>query len=664
MKYFKFVILYFTFCFIAQAQLTNYEHERLKIPVVVHVLYKDSSQLLSISDIQTQFHYLNLDFNKSNSDTIDIPSKWDSLIGDVKLDFVLSKRDIIGQSSLGIDFIFSGATSFYNHEWAKNASMGGTPPWDSDKYLNVWICDLDSADIGSSANLWDEQSIPGVVINYHYFGKNTNQWNFNEGRTLTYLIAKYLGLESLNEGSFCDGRKDNTCIIQGDLICDTPPHDENLDKCSSDQSNSCLEDNDMDDMFSNFMSNSSDSCRLFFTHDQAERMHHFCKSFLQNMYTNSNALNPIENLNLRLFDIYLDHNPCNDSISVSYLVQNMGTDTVFSYAINNRVGNLQANPVMNTTPMVPFDIDTHRININNLPYGNQIFKASVSIVNNVIDQCPYNDTLYASFYKSKLAFINGLLNIDFDTDTSINKLGYFNPDNDQSWKQSLNLGGKDSLSTKALMLNHYNYPGSGQLDAFLTPSFYLNDVDSPKLFFDIAYAKFSSFNYERFKIYVQYSCGEDSIIFNKAGSSLQSISTSKDYDWYPQPNEWKRWELDMTDFIGDTIAFRFEVENGYGNNFFIDNIKILDTFYVNNILSSEINNIRIYPNPVKDVLFINLEDNIEIIKLELYDMKGCLVISLDSNVKFIDFTSFPTGLYQLNIASKKRHHFKKIVHIK
>ena len=221
---------------------------------------------------------------------------------------------------------------------------------------------------------------------------------------MTYLIAKYFSLESLNEGSFCDGRKDNTCIIQGDLICDTPPHDENLDKCSSDQSNSCTEDNDMDDMFSNFMSNSSDSCRLFFTNDQAERMHHFCRYFLQNMYTNSNALDPIEDLNLRLFNLYLDHDPCNDSISISYMVQNMGTDTVFSYAINNEVGNLQANPVINTDPIAPLEIDTHNLSMNNLVYGNQTFKARVSIVNNVIDQYTYNDTLYASFYKSMLCF--------------------------------------------------------------------------------------------------------------------------------------------------------------------------------------------------------------------------------------------------------------------
>ena len=393
-------------------------------------------------------------------------------------------------------------------------------------------------------------------------------------------------------------------------------------------------------------------------------MHHFCRYFLQNMCANSNALDPIEDLNLRLFNLYLDHDPCNDSVSISYMVQNMGTDTIFSYAIDNEVGNLQANPIINTDPLVPLEIDTHNLSIYNLPYGNQIFKASVSIVNNVIDQYTYNDTLYSSFYKLKLPFTNDLLNIDFDTDEGVNNLGYFNPDNYQSWKQTLKLGGKDSLSTKALMLNHYNYPGSGQLDAFLTPSFYLNDVDSPKLFFDIAYAKFSSFNYERLKIYVQYSCGEDTVIFNKAGSSLQSISTSKDYDWYPQPNEWKRWQLDMTNFIGDTIAFRFEIENGYGNNFFIDNIRIVDTFYINNIATKEIEDIVIYPNPVKDILFINLEDNIELIKLELYDMKGRLAMNFNGNVNVMDFSSLPIGLYQLNLVGKEHHYSKKILHVK
>ena len=118
----------------------------------------------------------------------------------------------------------------------------------------------------------------------------------------------------------------------------------------------------------------------------------------------------------------------------------------------------------------------------------------------------------------------------------------------------------------------------------------------------------------------------------------------------------------------------FKLGIGVGNEFLfngaIDDLKIYNyavtdadvtSLYTNNTLSSSDfsqNNIEVglYPNPVNDVLNIEIENNIQ--SIEIYNIQGQKVLS--SNQKQINVSDLATGMYMVriqdidnNIATKK-----------
>ncbi len=69
--------------------------------------------------------------------------------------------------------------------------------------------------------------------------------------------------------------------------------------------------------------------------------------------------------------------------------------------------------------------------------------------------------------------------------------------------------------------------------------------------------------------------------------------------------------------------------------------------------SNSITHLKIYPNPTKDLVFIEIKNNID--SLSVYNMKGELMkTNLTNNI--LDLSLFPTGLYLLNFVSDTNEH--------
>lgn len=80
---------------------------------------------------------------------------------------------------------FNIGQSLFTVDYPKYTSLGGADAWNTDKYLNLWVCNLDPTSQNSStilgydfpptlANDWDYTSFvsperQGVVINYRCF---------------------------------------------------------------------------------------------------------------------------------------------------------------------------------------------------------------------------------------------------------------------------------------------------------------------------------------------------------------------------------------------------------------------------------------------------------------------------------------------------------------
>jgi len=73
-------------------------------------------------------------------------------------------------------------------------------------------------------------------------------------------------------------------------------------------------------------------------------------------------------------------------------------------------------------------------------------------------------------------------------------------------------------------------------------------------------------------------------------------------------------------------------------------------------------NIKIYPNPVSNVLNISFQDNMETAKISLFDLQGRLISNQDLKIKnTIDVTQLPKGIYTYKLQMDSNTYTGKII---
>jgi chitodextrinase len=240
-----------------------------QIPVVVHVLYTNNSNNISLAQIQSQLDVLNADFRRTNSDRT---NKW-SQAADTKIEFYLAEIDPNGNPTTGITRKQVSKSTWNltlgEGDDLKKASQGGVDPWNTAEYLNMWIVDnlIRNTNTGTATILgfaqfpWDtDASTDGVVMADQYFGTTgTAQAPFDGGRTTTHEVGHYFGLRHI--------WGDGACGVD-DFVSDTPESDAANYGCSTGHV-SC----GSEDMVQNYMDYSDDSCMNLFTAGQRDRMH-------------------------------------------------------------------------------------------------------------------------------------------------------------------------------------------------------------------------------------------------------------------------------------------------------------------------------------------------------------------------------------------------------
>ena len=74
----------------------------ITIPVVVHVVYYNSTENISTAQIQSQIDILNEDFRRLNTDASNTPLAFQSVAADTEIEFCLATTDPNGNSTNGI----------------------------------------------------------------------------------------------------------------------------------------------------------------------------------------------------------------------------------------------------------------------------------------------------------------------------------------------------------------------------------------------------------------------------------------------------------------------------------------------------------------------------------------------------------------------------------
>lgn len=228
----------------------------ITIPVVVHVLYGNSTENISDAQILSQIQVMNDDFRRLNSDA---NNNW-SQAADTEIEFCLASVDPNGNATSGITRTSTNVSSFSTNDAMKYSNQGGKDAWSTDLYLNMWVCDLGGGILGYAQFPGSgSAATDGVVMGYKYFGTiGAAQAPFDGGRTTTHEVGHWLNLRHIWGDGACG---------QDDFINDTPTSDAPNYGCATGHV-SC----NNADMVENYMDYSDDACMNLFTSGQKSRM--------------------------------------------------------------------------------------------------------------------------------------------------------------------------------------------------------------------------------------------------------------------------------------------------------------------------------------------------------------------------------------------------------
>ncbi len=310
----------------------------LYVDVVFHVVWHSEEERIAEAQIRQQLEDLNKAFNEVSEN--DIREIFHSRVAIPKIKFRLAPIDPEGNPTSGVTYTQTDIEQFLPHDLfdmdifalieligslgdlsgdgltefllvllnpfagtddIKKTDEGGIDPWDTERYMNIWV-----GDVAIDGLIWQmfgqvgdvlgyakppadapyfsaidtsgvfESLIDGIVLNYKVCGANNPSMpsifagKADEGKTLAHEVGHYLGLPHIWGLDGCDS---------DDLFEDTPtangasPFDCEVGK------NSCSNDaDDHPDMIENYMDYSSDACKQMFTKEQVGMMRTMLKN--------------------------------------------------------------------------------------------------------------------------------------------------------------------------------------------------------------------------------------------------------------------------------------------------------------------------------------------------------------------------------------------------
>lgn len=315
------------------------------VNVVVHVVYKSPAENLPDSVIYDQIEVLNQDFQRQNADTNNLRAIFQPIAGSPNIQFNLASIERVSTTAT-FSATFSGLP-----DNVKQSSQGGSNAWDTEHYVNIWICKLESAFGALFGYAYPPAGLPnwpqgqptsapspeldGIVLDYRTIGRNNpNPYPKPQGggnfvfigRTATHEVGHYFGMRHIwgDGGGFFGG---DSCG-EDDGIADTPNQGAQSNFDCNTNNNTCIDSiggqpdpNDMPDLIENYMDYSDESCSNMWTQEQA--------AFMRNVVENERVglITPVSIEELKLensFSIY--PNPSNGDffVKISQPVQQRG----------------------------------------------------------------------------------------------------------------------------------------------------------------------------------------------------------------------------------------------------------------------------------------------------------------------------------------------------
>lgn len=192
-----------------------------------------------------------------------------------------------------------------------------------------------------------------------------------------------------------------------------------------------------------------------------------------------------------------------------------------------------------------------------------------------------------------------------------------------------------------------------QDERLITPVFDLRGISSVVLSFYFQFSQYWGINpNDNYDLYVL--------------ASIDSGLTFPDTIWHELDTdtsvwtsfEWVNAQVDLADYIGDsTVALAFVYYGFNGAEAALDDIWIQTLGTIQDYEKTY----SFYPNPVKEILYVQNENNI--ICFEIIDINGRIILSRTDNTKEmqIGLSSISKGIYFIRIQDEKGIYSEKII---
>ncbi len=268
-----------------------------QVNVVFHVVYQTPEENIPDSVIYSQVDVLNEDFQRMNADSVNLRSIFTPIAGKPNIQFNVAQIIRVPTTAT-----FSVSLTGLPDN-VKETANGGSDAWDTEHYVNIWICKLESFFGALFGYAYPPDGLPnwpagsaapspeleGVVLDYRTVGRN-NPVPFDDGmggtffingRTATHEVGHYFGMRHIwgDGGGLWGG---DSCG-EDDGILDTPNQGAQSNNNCDTTLNTCTDTvgTDMPDLIENHMDYSEEACKNMWTQMQA--------NFMRNVLENERA---------------------------------------------------------------------------------------------------------------------------------------------------------------------------------------------------------------------------------------------------------------------------------------------------------------------------------------------------------------------------------------
>ena len=611
-------------------------------PMVFHIMHTySSSDYISNDQVSSAVKVLNDDFQNLSGDTSLVVAAFKNIIGNPNWEFRLARKDPNGNCTNGITRWFYPLT-----EEASESVKEFAPTWPRNKYINVWVVKgIEGGAGGYTYNPSTAQFTPnydGIVVVNTQFGTTGTSYNslFSK-RTLSHEVGHFFNLRHTWGNTNTPGLSSN--CNSDDNVNDTPNTIGVANQSCNTLQVTC---NSLDNV-QNIMDYSS--CPLMFTVGQATRMINAANSGTAQRNNLSTANNLIatgtqngytDTICVPLSDFIATPQTICAGGTVSLMDMSWrGTPTSWTYTLTSGNNTLSASgPNPNVTIPNPGIYDITLLTSNS---AGQNSKTKANYLAVFPASAMYNSSNYFDDFESNP--IQGGLWFTMKDD----------PVNGWQESSAASVSGSKSVFVRNGNIMKYSK------QSIVSPSYDLSQTSNPYLKFKYAFAKKADDNNDFLRIYISTNCGTTwSLIPPGISASATSGPTAPNTsgNFVPNSSQWKQFSVKIpTSYQNSTnVRFRFELTNGGGNHFYIDDLNIGDQFASQKEILENEYSFSCYPNPANDILQLKLDHVFGYFKWQILDASGRMV---DGNYVMASGTvnetialhSFNSGLYFLRI---------------